>query len=78
MPLAISHTGVVAYDAFGDIAGHLSRSIALVNDEGDGVVISLLVARSETLFFTKEVRAGRGVEVLSPEEERALARARGQ
>jgi len=77
MPLAVSRTGVVAYDAFGDITGQLSRSIALLNDRGDGVVLSILVSREETMFFTKEVRAGAGSEQLAPEEQAAVDRALG-
>ncbi len=75
LPKAISRTGVVVYDAFGDIAGNLSRSIALLDAAGNGVVISLLVGRSETLFYTKQVRARRGLEELSPEEAEAVAQA---
>ena len=63
------------YDAFGDIAGNLSRSIALLDATGDGLVISLLVGRSETLFYTKQVRGRRGLEELSPEEAEAVDRA---
>ena len=75
LPLAVSCTGVVTYDAFGDIGGKLSRSIALLDSNGDGLVISLLVGRNETLFFTKEVRSGSGTERLSPEEGAAIQRA---
>lgn len=75
LPKALSRTGVVVYDAFGDIAGNLSRSIALLDAAGNGVVISLLVGRSETLFYTKQVRARRGLEELSPEEAEAVAQA---
>ena len=75
LPAAISHTGVVAYDAFGDIAGNLSRSIALLDRAGNGIVISLLVGRSETRFFTKRVSERAGLEPLSPEEEAAIAQA---
>ena len=78
LPLAVSYTGVVTYDAFGDIGGKLSRSIALLDSNGDGLVISLLVGRSETLFFTKEVRSGSGTERLSPEEGAAIQRAMGR
>lgn len=78
LPLAISYTGVVTYDAFGDIGGKLSRSIAMLDSNGDGLVISLLVGRSETHFFTKEVRSGAGSERLSPEEGAAVTRALGQ
>jgi hypothetical protein len=75
LPHAISRTGVVVYDAFGNIAGNLSRSIALLDSAGNGVVISLLVGRSDTLFYTKQVRGRRGLEELSPEEAEAVDRA---
>lgn len=78
LPYAITRTAVVAYDAFGNITGQLSRSIALLSESGDGVVLSLLVSREETLFFTKEIRSGAGSEQLSPEEDRAVARAMGR
>lgn len=78
LPYAITRTAVVAYDAFGNIAGQLSRSIALLSESGDGVVLSILVSREETLFFTKEIRAGVGSEMLSPEEDSAVTRAMGR
>lgn len=78
LPYAISRTGVIAYDAFGNIAGKMSRSIALLSEIGDGLVITVIVAREETMFFTKEVRGGHGTEPLSPEEQGAVDRALGR
>jgi len=78
LPYAITRTAVVSYDAFGNIAGRLSRSMALLSESGDGVVISILVSREEMLFFTKEIRGGVGSEMLSPEEDEAVARAVGR
>ncbi|MBA2337431.1 MAG: DUF4446 family protein [Acidimicrobiia bacterium] len=75
IPLALSHVGVVTYDAFGNIAGQMSRSIAVVDQHGDGVVISVLVGRNETLFFAKQVVSSRGAEELSPEEQQAVEKA---
>ena len=75
LPMAIQHTAVVSYDAYGDIAGNLSRSIVLINGHGDGVVVSLLVGRDETRWFTKMIRGGVGAEPLSPEESAALGEA---
>ena len=75
LPGAIRHAAVVAYDATGDLAGNLSRSIALLNERGDGLVLTLLTRRSESLFYTKMVRAGRGTEALSPEEQEVVNRA---
>ena len=78
MPYALSYIGVVSYNAFGNIVGNRSRSIALMNQQSDGIVITILASREETLFFTKEVRAGTGVEELSPEEQGAVDRAVGR
>ena len=78
LPHALNRTGVVTYDAFGNIAGNLSRSIALLSDVGDGVVITVLVAREETIFYAKRVTGGRGDEALSPEEQAAVDRALGR
>lgn len=78
LPYAISYVGVVGYNAFGNIAGNQSRSIALLNQRGDGLVISLLVARDETVFYTKQITGGKGVDSLSPEEAAAVDRALGR
>lgn len=78
LPFAVTRTAVVSYDAFGNITGQMSRSMALLSESGDGVVLSILVSREETLFFTKEIRAGAGSEMLSPEEDRAVANAMGR
>jgi hypothetical protein len=75
MPGALRHAAMVAYDATGDLAGNLSRSIALLNERGDGLVLTLLTRRSESLFYTKMVRGGRGTEALSPEEQEVVNRA---
>jgi hypothetical protein len=75
MPYALSYIGVISYNAFGNIVGDRSRSIALLNQHTDGIVITILASREETLFYTKEVRAGVGVEELSPEEQAAVDRA---
>lgn len=77
LPHAITNTGVVNYDAFGDIAGNLSRSMALLSANGNGVVLSILVGRLDVRVFTKEVRGFVGIEELSPEENEAVARAQG-
>ncbi len=78
LPFAISYIGVVAYNAFGNITGNQSRSISLLNERGDGLVITLLSSRKETVFYTKEVRGSKGVEELSAEERAAVDRALGR
>lgn len=75
MPGAIRYAAVVTFDATEERTGHQSRTIALLNERADGLIITLLVGPRQTLFFTKMVRGGEGVEPLSPEEQTAVDRA---
>jgi hypothetical protein len=69
---AIRHVAVVRYDAFGDMGGRLSFSAALLDDAGDGLVISSINGRSETRTYAKGVKGGSSEAPLSPEEEQAV------
>jgi Protein of unknown function (DUF4446) len=75
LPLAIARTAVIEFNAYGDIGGNLSRVVALLDESATGLVITLLVGRTETRFFTKQVRNGKGTETLSDEESQAIATA---
>ena len=70
---AIRHVSVVRYDAFGDMGGRMSFSVALVDDHGNGFVLSTVHARSESRTYVKELRGGMADVSLSPEEEQAVA-----
>lgn len=73
---ALRHVAVVRYDAFGDMGGRLSFSAAVVDDRGDGLVISSIHARGESRTYAKGVVGGRSDATLTPEEQQALAAAR--
>jgi len=73
---ALRHLAVVRYDAFGDMGGHLSWSVALLDDAGDGVLLTSIHGRSEVRTYAKSITAGRCEQQLSPEEDEALAEAR--
>lgn len=73
---ALRHVAVVRYDAFGDMGGRLSFSAAVVDDRGDGLVISSIHARGESRTYAKGVVGGASDATLSPEEQQALAAAR--
>lgn len=75
---ALRHVGVVRYDAFADMGGRLSFSAALLDDAGDGLVITSINGRSETRTYAKGVAAGASEQTLSPEEQQAIARATGR
>ena len=69
---ALRHVAVVRYDAFGDMGGRMSFSAALLDDAGDGLVLTSINGRSETRTYAKGVKAGSSEHSLSPEEEQAI------
>jgi hypothetical protein len=69
---AIRHVAVVRYDAFGDMGGRLSFSAALLDDSGDGLVLSSIAGRTETRTYAKGVKRGSSEAQLSPEEEQVV------
>lgn len=73
---ALRHVAVVRYDAFGDMGGRLSFSAAVVDDTGDGFVLSSIHGRGESRTYAKGVVGGDADATLTPEERRALAAAR--
>jgi len=73
---ALRHLSVVRYDAFGDVGGHLSWSIALLDDAGNGVVLTSIHGRSEARTYAKSITAWACEQQLSPEEDEAIANAR--
>ena len=73
---ALRHLAVVRYDAFGDMGGHLSWSLALLDDGGHGVVLTSIHGRSEARTYAKNVSGWTSEQQLSPEEEEAIASAR--
>jgi hypothetical protein len=69
---ALRHVAVVRYDAFGDMGGRLSFSAALLDDAGDGLVLTSINGRTETRTYAKGVKAGESDHSLSPEELQAI------
>lgn len=72
----LRHLALVRYDAFGDMGGHLSWSLALLDDRGDGVVVSSIHGRSDARTYAKSVASWTCDQQLSPEEDEAIAQAR--
>ncbi len=73
---SLRHLAVVRYDAFGDMGGHLSWSMALLDDAGDGVVLTSIHGRSDARTYAKNVASWTANQQLSPEEEEAIRFAR--
>ena len=69
---ALRHLAVVRYDAFGDMGGHLSWSLALLDEGGHGVVLTSIAGRSEARTYAKGVKNANSEQSLSPEEQQAI------
>lgn len=71
---ALRHVAVVRYDAFGDMGGRLSFSAAVLDDNGDGFVLTSIHGRTETRVYLKGVAKAQA-EQISPEEIQAIGHA---
>ena len=69
---AIAYRALVRYDAYGELSGHQSASLALLDAAGNGVVLSSITHRETARLYCKQVVGGRGEHLLSPEEDEAI------
>ena len=69
---AVAFHGLVRYDAYNEMSGRQSTSIALLDSTGSGIVISSIHHRDQARLYAKQVVAGRAELELSPEEEEAM------
>jgi hypothetical protein len=72
---AVTHRALVRYDAYGEMSGRQSTSIALLDSTRSGVVLSSIHHREQARLYVKLVREGRAELELSPEEAEAVAAA---
>jgi hypothetical protein len=68
----IAHRALVRYDAYNELSGQQSMSIALLDEERSGIVLSCIHHRDQARVYGKLVRGGRGEIELSPEEAEAV------
>jgi len=69
---AVAYRALVRYDAYGEMSGHQSTSIALLDAHRDGVVLSSILHREQARLYAKRVEGGVGELELSPEEREAV------
>lgn len=72
---ALRNVALVRYDAFTELSGRMSFSLALLDENGDGVTISAVASSTDTRVYAKGVADGKGEHDLSPEEAQAVAAA---
>ena len=68
----ISKVGLVKYDAFQQMGGQLSFSLALLDEHNDGFIINSVHGTDGCYSYTKEIQAGCCKLALGKEEEKAL------
>lgn len=72
MKFTFQKVGLVKYDAFNEMGGKLSFSLALLNETDNGFVMNAVHSREGCYTYVKEIIAGNSIIVLSPEEKEAL------
>ena len=68
----IAHRSLVRYDAYNELSGQQSMSIALLDETRSGIVLSCIHHRDQARVYAKQVRDGLGELELSPEEAEAV------
>lgn len=75
---SLNHIAVVRYDALDNLSGRYSFSAAIVDDYGDGLIITTIHGRADTRSYLKEIMGGKSEIDLSPEEQDAISTALGR
>ena len=72
---AFQKVGLIKYDAFKQMGGMLSFSLALLNDQNDGFLINSVHSSDGCYSYTKEIKSGESDISLGEEEKKALEKA---
>lgn len=72
MKFTFQKVGLVKYDAFNEMGGKLSFSLALLNETDDGFVMNAVHSREGCYTYVKEIIAGNSIIILADEEKEAL------
>jgi Protein of unknown function (DUF4446) len=75
MDATLARTAIVRYDAYETAGGRQSASVALLDANRSGVVLSAIQGRDYARVYVKELDQGKASVALSPEEQQAVERA---
>ena len=68
----VAYRSLIRYDAYGEMSGRQSSSVALLDEHRSGVVLSSILHRDQARVYMKQVVEGRSELDLSPEEQEAI------
>ena len=74
---SIQKVGIIRFNPFSEVGSDQSFSIALLNGNNDGIVITSLYTREENRVYGKPIKAGLSGYHLSAEEKEAIEKAKG-
>ena len=75
MTYVVSRVATVRYDAFNNMGGQMSFSTAMLNDLGDGIVVTAINGRSETRTYIRNIKNKKCDVEISREEAEAINKA---
>lgn len=75
LELTFQKAGLIKYDAFREMGGQLSFSLALLNDRNDGFIMNSVHSTDGCYTYTKEIHNGECMISLGEEEKKALEKA---
>ena len=68
----VAYRSLVRYDAYGEMSGRQSSSVALLDAHKSGIVLSSILHRDQARVYAKQVFEGESELELSPEEQEAI------
>jgi Protein of unknown function (DUF4446) len=68
----VTYTSLIRYDAYNEMSGRQSSTLALLDAHRTGVVVSSILHRDQARVYVKPVREGASELELSPEEHEAI------
>lgn len=75
LKISVQKVGIVKYDAFNEMGGKLSFSLAMLNKENSGFIINAMHSREGCYTYIKEIINGESYIPLGTEEKEALEKA---
>ena len=72
---SLTQRAVVRYDAYGELSGQQSTTVALLDCHRNGVILSSITHRDSSRTYIREITNGEGIHELSPEENEAITSA---
>lgn len=76
--MSVKKMGVIHFDAYDDVKGNLSFSVALLNDNDDGIILTSLYGHNSCNTYVRDVRNGKTSVKLLKEEMMAFEKAKNK